>query len=275
VQANPKPVIINADDFAYSEATSRAIAQLASLGRISATSAMVLSPRWPGDSALLQTSRGRIDVGLHLDWTSPFAVVAGHGMSLEAAMLRSLTGGFEREQVTGAIERQLDAFEAQWKAPPDHVDGHQHVQQFSGIRMPLLDVLDRRYGEGLGPYLRISRPMGAGMGVKGRVITAMGAGALQRELRHRGRLCASRLLGMYGFDGSAADYAGLAQRWLQDAPAGAVLMCHPADRSDGDDPIAAARLREFEFWRSDAASGCLARANAVPARGPAPGPTVH
>jgi predicted glycoside hydrolase/deacetylase ChbG (UPF0249 family) len=116
VQANPKPVIINADDFAYSEATSRAIAQLASLGRISATSAMVLSPRWPGDSALLQTSRGRIDVGLHLDWTSPFAVVAGHGMSLEAAMLRSLTGGFEREQVTGAIERQLDAFEAQWKA---------------------------------------------------------------------------------------------------------------------------------------------------------------
>jgi predicted glycoside hydrolase/deacetylase ChbG (UPF0249 family) len=30
------------------------------------------------------------------------------------------------------IERQLDAFEAHWKAPPDYVDGHQHVQQIDG-----------------------------------------------------------------------------------------------------------------------------------------------
>jgi predicted glycoside hydrolase/deacetylase ChbG (UPF0249 family) len=275
VQANRKPVIVNADDFAFSEGASQAIAQLAGMGRISATSAMVLSPRWSGDAALLQPLRGRIDVGLHLDWTSPFAVAAGHGMSLGAAMLRSLAGGFDRAQVAGAIERQLDAFEAQWKAAPDHVDGHQHVHQFAGIRTPLLDALNRRYGAGMGPYLRISRPMGAGIGIKGRVVAAMGAGALQRELRRRERLGATPLLGMYGFDGSAADYEGLAQRWLQDAPAGAVLMCHPATGSAGDDPIAAARLREFEFWRSDAASDCLARANAVPARGPVPGPIVR
>ncbi len=275
MQANRKPVIVNADDFAFSEGASLAIARLAGMGRISATSAMVLSPRWPGDAALLQALRDRIDVGLHLDWTSPFAVAAGHGMSLGVAMLRSLAGGFDRAQVTAAIERQLDAFEAQWNAAPDHVDGHQHVHQFAGIRTPLLDVLDRRYGAGMGPYLRISLPMGAGIGIKGRVVAAMGAGALQRELRRCGRRGAAPLLGMYGFDGSAADYAGLAHRWLQDAPAGAVLMCHPAAGSAGDDPIASARLREFEFWRSDAASDCLARANAVPARGPAPGPTVR
>lgn len=273
--ANPKPVIINADDFAFSEGASLAIAQLAGLGRISATSAMVLSPRWQADAPLLQPWRGRIDVGLHLDWTSPFALAAGHGMSLRAAMLRSLAGGFDPAQVAGAIERQLDAFEAQWQAAPDHVDGHQHVHQFAGIRTPLLDALDRRYGAGMGPYLRISLPVGAGVGMKGRVVAAMGAAALQADLRRRGRSGVPRLLGMYGFDGSAADYAELAQRWLQDAPTGAVLMCHPAAGSDADDPIAAARLREFDFWRSDAASACLERANAVPARGPGPGPSAR
>ncbi|GAC1600875.1 MAG: hypothetical protein NVS3B2_03380 [Ramlibacter sp.] len=275
MQTSSKPVIINADDFAFSAGASQAIARLAARGRISATSAMVLSPGWQRDAPLLDALRGRIDVGLHLDWTSPFAVTAGHGMSLGAAMLRSLAGAFELAQVSGVIERQLDAFEQHWKAVPDHVDGHQHVHQFDGIRTPLLEALDRRYGAGRGPYLRISWPMGAGVGVKGRVVGAMGAAALQLELRRRGRNGTPRLLGMYGFDGSAAGYARLAQRWLREAPAGAVLMCHPASGNESDDPIGAARLREFEFWGSDGAIDCLARANAVPARGPGPGPSVR
>lgn len=178
----PKPVIVCADDFAFSDSVSRAIVQLAAQGRISATSAMVLSPRWPGDAALLRESRGRIDVGLHLDWTSPLAAAAGHGMSLGHAMLRSLAGGFDRAQVAAAIERQLDAFEAHWQAAPDHVDGHQHVHQFAGIREPLLDLLDRRYGRGGGPWIRISRPVGAGTRLKGRVVGAMGAQALGKSV---------------------------------------------------------------------------------------------
>jgi hypothetical protein len=41
-----KGVILCADDFAVHESASLGIAHLARLGRISATSAMVLSPRW-------------------------------------------------------------------------------------------------------------------------------------------------------------------------------------------------------------------------------------
>lgn len=271
----PKPVIVCADDFAFSQAVSQGIAQLARQGRISATSAMVLSPRWAADAALLHDLRGRIDVGLHLDWTSPLAVAAGHGMSLGRAMLRSVTGGFERAQVRAAIERQLDAFEAHWQAPPDHVDGHQHVQQFAGIREPLLDALDRRYGTGAGPWVRISLPVGAGTGVKGRVVAAMGAQALRRELAQRQRRASPALVGMYGFDGSSRDYAARLEAWLRDAPACAVLMCHPAAQAEADDAIGAARLREFDCWRGEAASAALAGANAVPARGPGPGPTVR
>jgi predicted glycoside hydrolase/deacetylase ChbG (UPF0249 family) len=266
-QAHPKPVIVCADDFAFSEGVSLAIAELAAMGRLSATSAMVLSPRWAQDAALLRDLRGRIDVGLHLDWTSPLAIAAGHGLPLGRAMLKSLARGFDTGQVTAAIERQLDAFEAQWQAAPDHVDGHQHVHQFAGIRVPLLDVLDRRYGIGAGPYVRISQPVGTGVGLKGWVVGAMGAGALQREVERRRRPASPALVGMYDFGGTVADYAERAASWLRD-----VLMCHPGARTEPDDPISTARLREFEFWRGAAATAALARANAVPARGPAPTP---
>ena len=272
---SPKPVIVCADDFACSEGVSLAIVELAGQGRLSATSVMVLSPRWVRDAALLQGLRGRIDVGLHLDWTSPLAVAAGHGLSLGQAMWRALAGGFDAGEVTGVIERQLDAFEAHWQAPPDHVDGHQHVQQFAGIRGPLLDVLDRRYGAGAGPYVRVSQPVGAGLGLKGRVVGAMGAHALRSALAQRQRRGTTALVGLYGFGGTGADYAARVDGWLRDAPAGSVLMCHPGDRADADDAIGAARRREFDFWRSDGASGCLRRANAVPARGPAPAPAVR
>ena len=268
----PKPVIVCADDFAFSQAVSRGIAQLAGQGRVSATSAMVLSARWAADVALLRDLRGRIDVGLHLDWTSPLAIAAGHGMSLGRAMLRSLAGGFDCEQVTAVIEHQLDTFEAHWHAAPDHVDGHQHVHQFAGIREPLLDLLDRRYGRGAGPWVRISRPVGFGAGVKAMVVAAMGAQALADGLQQRLRPAAPALVGMYDFSGSSADYAARLDGWLREAPAGAVLMCHPAAQADADDPIGAARLREFDCWRGEAASVALAAANAVPARGPVRAP---
>ena len=100
----------------------------------------------------------------------------------------------------------------------------------------------------------------------------MGAQALRRALLQRGRAASPALVGMYDFGGTAAGYAALVAAWLRDAPAGAVLMCHPGAQADADDPIGAARLREFDCWRGDAVSALLARANAAPARGPAPRP---
>jgi predicted glycoside hydrolase/deacetylase ChbG (UPF0249 family) len=267
---SPRSVIVCADDFGFSEGVSIAIAELAALGRLSATSAMVLSPRWPADVALLRELRGRIDVGLHLDLTSAFAMSAGCGMSLGRAMARAVAGAFARAKASAVIERQLDAFEAQWKAAPDHVDGHQHVHQFAGIRGPLLDALDRRYGAASGPYLRISRPVGTGAGLKGRVVAALGAASLEREARARGRAVSPALTGVYDFGGTAAGYAALVDGWLRDAPEGAILMCHPASQAERGDAIGCARLREFEFWGSDAASEAFARAGVAPSRGPGP-----
>ena len=241
-----KGLIVCADDFAASEGISRAIMCLAEQQRISATSAMVLSPRWPQDALLLAALRGRIDVGLHLDWTSGFARQAGHGLSLGAAMIKSVVGGFRHAAAALVIEQQLDAFEAHWHAAPDHIDGHQHVQQFAGIREALLEVLARRY-PGRKPWLRISRVPAGQADVKSRIIAAMGAIALQQLADRSGFTSSKALSGVYDFSGTEEHYARRMSCWLETSPAGATIMCHPARKADRSDPISAARGCEFAY----------------------------
>lgn len=264
-----KPLVLCADDFAVHAGASQGIAALARQGRLSATSAMVLSPRWAQDVALLQALRGRIDVGLHLDWTSEFAQAAGHGLSLGAAMRRALLGGFDRSAARTVIERQLDLFEAQWQAPPDHVDGHQHVQQFAGIREPLVELLARRYPGRL-PYLRVSQVrsgVGERLGFKSRVISALGSNAIKKMADGAGVTRADALLGVYDFAGDTARYTALMDGWLAGAPAGALLMCHPAAAADPDDEIGVARLREYAYLASGDFAAALARAQVELVRG--------
>jgi len=280
-----KGLILCADDFAVNASASAGIAKLAAMGRISATSVMVLSPRWPQDVALLQSLRGRIDVGLHLDWTSDFALAAGHGLSLGAAMLKAVLGGFDPSAARVIIERQLDAFEAQWQAPPDYVDGHQHVQQFAGIRQALVQALSSRYGGGSEhrrqmrsdegqdglkpstPYLRISRAPAGAADLKSRVIAAMGANALERIAACAGVTGATALLGIYDFSGSQARYADLMAGWLRAAPAGSIIMCHPAQAAESGDVIGVARAQEFVYFSSTDFSSALSKAKVQLIRG--------
>jgi hypothetical protein len=265
-----KAVIICADDFAVNASASLGISKLAGMGRISATSAMVLSPRWVQDVALLQDLRGQIDVGLHLDWTSEFALAAGHGLPLGSAMRRALLGGFDQAQAQAVIERQIDLFETHWQAVPDYVDGHQHVQQFAGIRQALVAVLVRRYGSlAVKPYLRISRPAPGAADLKGLVIAWMGANALEKIAASPRINRAAALLGIYNFTGSSADYAELMARWLAQAPAGSIIMCHPAQACEPGDEIGAARLQEFAYLSGPEFAQALDTAGVTPTRGQA------
>jgi predicted glycoside hydrolase/deacetylase ChbG (UPF0249 family) len=265
---------------------------------------MVLSPRWPQDVALLKDLPQAIDVGLHLDWTSEFALAHGHGLTLGAAMLKATLGGFGRgaaaAQTRAVIERQLDAFEAQWKAPPDYVDGHQHVQQFAGIREALVQALVRRYGAGhqsivtaseawqsmhgspqaFGlrddetddhhgrlPYLRISRAPLGHADLKSRIIAAMGASALEKLAAKAGLPAAPALLGVYDFAGDQNRYGALMEGWLQAAPERCIIMCHPAQDVPAQDAIGAARLREFAYFSSTQFPAALEHASARIVRG--------
>lgn len=261
-------VIVCADDFAVNASASMGIAQLAQLGRISATSVMVLSPRWALDAVLLQPLHGRIDVGLHLDWTSHFAQAAGHGLTLGAAMRRALLGGFEKAHASSVIARQLDAFETQWGRAPDFVDGHQHVQQFPGIRDALVAVLARRYArEPVKPYLRVSRASGASAGLKGQIIGWMGASALEKLAIDADLPRARGFFGIYDFSGDGVRYQRLMQGWLARATPGSILMCHPAQAAEPGDDIGIARAQEYAYLGGVAFAQALQAARVQPARG--------
>ena len=278
--AQAKGIILCADDFAFNQGVSSGIVALAEQGRISATSVMVLSPRWAGDAALLHDLRDRVDVGLHLDWTSDFAKASGHGRSLGMAMIRAASGAFghgaAKVATRGVIERQLDAFERHWKAAPDFVDGHQHVQQFAGLREALVEILTSRYGctgersatrVGALPYLRISRAPAGQADFKARVIAAMGADALEKIAADAGLACSAALFGIHDFAGDGARYARLMARWMEAAPARCIIMCHPAQSAAADDPIGPARVREFSYLRGSDFAATLTRTGVKLVRG--------
>ena len=145
-------IILCADDYALTEGVSRAIGELAAAQRLSATSVLVTSPHWTAMAPRLSVHRGRLSVGLHLNMTlgaplgpMPRLASAGSFPGLRGLIVRAALGLLDVAEIRVEIERQLDCFERELRAPPDHVDGHQHVHVLPGIRSALLGVLRRRY----------------------------------------------------------------------------------------------------------------------------------
>lgn len=245
----PTDVMLCADDFAFNAACSEAIIKLAEASKIQATSAMVLSPRWEKDAARLQAAKGKISVGLHLDWTSDFARTEGHGMRLGQVMVRAAWGGFSRIPTRRVIARQLDLFETRWGGPPDHIDGHQHVHQFAGIRDALLAEITERYAQAR-PWLRISNPTVRHGSIKTMMIRAQGASSLRALSEQLSVPCMPFLSGIYDFHGGEKRFRKLLGQWKLDANAGTVIMCHPATEAEPGDSIGAARVWEYAVLRA-------------------------
>ena len=246
-----KEVVLCADDYAFNAPVSQGIVALAVLGRLSATSVMSLSPRWAEDAAALRDVRERIDVGVHLDWTSGFALEAGYGRRLTEVVARAALRLCDQSSIEQEIEKQLDAFEALWQAPPDHIDSHQHVHQLPVYRQSLMNVLMHRYRTSAHrPWVRVSRI--AQLGVQNRFVTAMGASALEKTMRSHAWPTIGPVLGAYGFNASMDDYARHMQSWLRHLPTEktALIMCHPAVSAQADDAIGTARKREFAYLAS-------------------------
>jgi len=147
----PRRLIVCADDYALAPGVSLGIRELAEAGRISATGAMVTMPGWAVEAPALKALDGKIAVGLHLTLTDqaplgPMPELAPGGKLPPVGRLlrRALSGKVPELEVAAEIERQLNAFIAHWGAPPDFIDGHQHVHVLPGVRGAVLALFGRR-----------------------------------------------------------------------------------------------------------------------------------
>ena len=107
-------IILCADDFALTEGVSTGIAELVSVGRLSATSAMVTTRHWPAHAISLLGLRDKIAVGLHFNLTlgkplgaMPWLCPTGTFPTLPAVLRASLARHIPRDEIAAEFARQF------------------------------------------------------------------------------------------------------------------------------------------------------------------------
>lgn len=256
--------ILCADDYGLTEGISRAIGELAAAKRLSATSVLVTSPHWPASAPRLCVHRGRLSVGLHLDLTlagplGPMPKLAPGAMlpSLPGLLARALLGLLDRQEIGAEIERQLDRFEQGMHAPPDHIDGHQHVHVLPGVRRVLLETVRRRYPN-CPPLVR--DPSDRPSDIVGRGVAtpkALMVGALALGLAHtahsKGLPTNDTFAGFSSFDVGRSYSEELAAALTRPGRRH-LVMCHPG-HPDAElanlDPVVERRRLEYEALMRD------------------------
>jgi chitin disaccharide deacetylase len=269
------PFALCADDFALSPAVTAGILEALAADRLTATSAMTTQADWPAAARRFRDLAPDADLGLHFNLTlggplgkMPHFAPGGVFPAMNSIVPAAWRGALPRQEIRDEIGRQLDAFEAAAGAPPDFVDGHQHVQSLPGIADDLIEALSER-GLAAKCWLRDSadRPRRIFSRGKhwGKALTVAG---LARGFRAKARAAGfSTNDGFAGFSDFIAggDYAADFASYLT-APGGKpLIMCHPG-RVDDEltrlDPVTFSRETELAFLLSDRFSEVMTAANA-------------
>lgn len=244
-------IAVCVDDYGLNEAVNAGALELVELGRVSALACLTRAAAWqPGARALRALKTGRCDVGLHLNLSERFGDGQWH-QPLAALCMGAYTRCLPQARVRAEIAAQFAAFEHDMGRAPDFVDGHQHVHQLPVVRELLMQELVKRY-PARRPWLRNTQAPQALRSLSGkqRVIAALGSRAFCRLAGKLGYPLNRSLLGVYGFSGSLAAHTQRLAAWCDAAEDGSVLMTHVANAVADGDPIARARLTEYEALRS-------------------------
>jgi predicted glycoside hydrolase/deacetylase ChbG (UPF0249 family) len=217
---------------------SQAIRMLAAANRISATSAIVTRPQWMREAAALKPLAGDIAIGLHLNLTlgaplsADWAATRSGGFPGIAALIASTHLGRPTPAViANEIECQLDAFEAGMGAPPDIIDGHEHVHILPRVRASLLASLKRRYARRpiliRDPSVSWAHILGRKVPVTKSLVLRFLARGMRADIERSGFISNDRFAGITRFEAKAAsvdsDFAAAAELegWRP------LAMCHP------------------------------------------------
>jgi predicted glycoside hydrolase/deacetylase ChbG (UPF0249 family) len=127
-------VIVNADDFGYSEGVNRGVLEAHDNGIVTSASLMVERPA-AAEAVDLARERPRLGLGLHVEirrWRTSWLPRRGAGLS--AARVA--------EQAAEDLRRQLDRFRLLVGREPSHLDSHQHRHLAELVRPAFADVAD-------------------------------------------------------------------------------------------------------------------------------------
>lgn len=268
-----------ADDFALSPAVTRGILEALTAGRLTATSAMTTQANWPEAASAFRALAPKADLGLHFNLTlgGPLGAMQSFAPNGAFPAMNSIVpaawrGGLPRQEIRDELRRQLDAFEQSYGAPPDYVDGHQHVHVLPGIADDLIAELSSRGLAGK-CWLRDSADRPRRIFARGRHWgKALTVAGLARGFRAKARAAGFTLNdGFSGFSDFDAkgDHAGDFASFLRAPGARPLIMCHPGHVDDELarlDPVTDSREAELAFLLSDNFSRQLDAAGARLAR---------
>ncbi|MBB3120040.1 ChbG/HpnK family deacetylase [Pseudoduganella violacea] len=247
-----RKLILCADDFAQSSAISEGILRLLEQGRLSATSVMSESREWPILAAPLRRFSQDADIGLHLNLTHDFRQGEEQVRPLSYWLLASQLRLLSIDKLRGIFLNQIDRFCHHFGRLPDFLDGHQHIHALPCARTALFQAMEQRWSGDERPYLRAPDLL-ANPGddrFKSHLLCLLTHG-FSYQANQLGYATPSWFAGMYSLS-PEADFADLMEKWLADAPSGALMMCHPGlEANDRDDPIGASRALEYAYLASE------------------------
>lgn len=256
-------VFFCADDYALNTPISQAILHLLKSSRIQATSCMTQAPDWEMHGAKLReikNAQPQTQVGLHFNLTHQFSdnmLYRPLGNLMLSAWLRMLPEAEIQKTLSYQWQRFIDVM----GRTPDFIDGHQHVHQFPVIRDVLLTFLTNK---GYSGWIRnLSHTVVTpDFFIKSKSLSLLGAHTLAESCEELHFRQNARFAGVYDFT-NATPYSALMQHWLDriknnkpsssdDVQHSLLIMCHPSvDASDATDVIAQARVREYNYFKSD------------------------
>ena len=151
-------------------------------------SCLATHAHWPQSAPLAAGWPASVDVGLHFNLTegAPLSpALRAHWQrfpSLSALIMAAHLRRLPLAAIDAELQAQLDAYAAARGAPPDFIDGHQHVHALPGVRRLVLAAA-RSIGRSTA-VRSTGRVIGPGFAVKRWLIAHTGGGA-GRALRRR------------------------------------------------------------------------------------------
>lgn len=242
-----KRIILCADDYGQNAAISQGIIHLIDAKRLSAVSCMTETSCWNQAGPLIKKYKNQVDIGLHLNLTLD-------KVSLKKVVLQSQFRMLNKTKLVEAFNDQLQRFIDKIESLPDFIDGHQHIHQFPVIRDAVIELYQSRlknsncYIRAVGSNER-KRDFLKKTNFKQVLINILGASSFKKQLLAYKIPHNASFSGIYPFNKSK-QYAHWFDFFLSKITDNGLIMCHPGLSGSMDDPIASARIDEYQFLSS-------------------------